>query len=121
VLNSAYFVSQRDILDLGPQAEAVLAAYRGSGARPRLLLVRYPEAAAARRALARFRAAYLPEAGEGAEADGAGPVPVEDGWTAASASGRGVAIVFAAPDRETAEAFLAAGRATLASLEASHG
>ncbi len=117
VLNSAYFVSQRDILDLGPQTEAVFAAYRGSAGRPRLLLVRYPDAAAARRAVAGFRAAYLPEAG----ADDAGPVRVEDGWVALSASGRGLAIVFAAPDRATAEAFLAAGRAALASLEASHG
>ena len=41
VLNSAYFVSQRDILNLGPNVEAVTARYGNA----RLVLVRYPERA----------------------------------------------------------------------------
>ncbi len=122
VLNSLYFLSQRDILDLGPRTEAVLASYRGraegkGGPRPRLLLVRYPDAVAAQRALARFLTAYLPELpGKGA-APAVGAAHVEDGWVGFSTSGRGLVLVFEAPDREVAESFAAATRTVLASLE----
>ena len=62
VLNSVYFVSQKDILNLGPNVEAVTARYGNA----RLLLVRYPECGAplASRSSS-FRTAYLPEAPAG--------------------------------------------------------
>jgi hypothetical protein len=125
VLNSAYFVSQRDILDLGPQTEAVLASYRrrdagAHGSAARLLVVRYPDAGAADRALARFRAAYLPELRGAPGRNAVAYARVEDGWVGLAAAGRGIGIVFEAPDREVAASLVAAARATLAAPEASH-
>jgi hypothetical protein len=112
VLNSVYFVSQRDILGLGPTVEAATARY----AKERLLLVRYVDAAAARLALEHFRAAYLPEAPSGE----AGFANIEDGWAGFRLSGRGLAIVFEASDREAAASLIAAAVQTIENLEASH-
>lgn len=112
VLNSVYFVSQRDILGLGPTAEAVAARY----GKVRVLLVRYADAAAARLALESFRAAYLPEAPSGE----AGFAHIEDGWAGFHLSGRGLAVVFEAPGREAAASLTAAAAQTLETLEVSH-
>ncbi len=112
VLNSVYFVSQRDILALGPTVEAVAARY----GKERLLLVRYADTAAARLALDRFRAAYLPEASSGE----AGFANIEDGWAGFRLSARGLAVVFEAPDREAAASLIAAAVQIIEKLEASH-
>jgi len=112
VLNSVYFVSQKDILNLGPNVEAVTARYGTA----RLLLVLYPDARAARLALERFRTAYLPETQTGAT----GLARIEDGWTGFRLSGRSLAVVFEAADREAATSFIATGVQTLETLEASH-
>jgi hypothetical protein len=112
VLNSVYFVCRKDILKLGPSVEAVAARYGTA----RLLLVLYPDARAARLALKRFRPVYLPETDAGA----AGLARIEDGWAAFGLSGRGLALVFEAPDRETATSLIAAAVQTIATLEASH-
>jgi hypothetical protein len=112
VLNSVYFIAQRDILELGPHVEAVTARY----GRARLVLVCYPEAHAARLALQRFRAAYLPEA---PPAD-AGDAHIEEGWAAFRLAGRGLALVFEAPSREEAASVITAAVHTLEILEASH-
>jgi len=112
VLNSVYFVSQRDILNLGTNVEAVTARY----GKARLLLAHYPDEPAARAALERFRAAYLPEAPR-AEA---GTVHIEDGWTGFRLSGRGLAVVFEVPDPEGAVSLAAAGVKALENVEARH-
>jgi hypothetical protein len=112
VLNAAYFVSQRDILGLGPTVEAVAARY----GKVRLLLVRYADAAAAHLALESFRAAYLPEAPFGET----GFAHIEDGWAGFRLSGRGLAVVFEASDREAAASLIAAAAQTIETLEASH-
>jgi hypothetical protein len=112
VLNSVYFVSQKDILNLGPNVEAVAARY----GKARLLLVLYPDARAARLALERFRTAYLPETQTGAT----GLARIEDGWVAFRLSGRGLALVFEAPDRQAAASLVAAAVQTIETLEASH-
>jgi hypothetical protein len=112
VLNSVYFVSQRDILNLGPAVDAVTARY----GKARLLLVCYPHAGAGRAALERFRAVYLPEAGT---AEG-GAARIEDGWAGFRLSGRSLAVVFEAADREAATSLIATGVQTLETLEASH-
>ena len=112
VLNSVYFVSQKDILNLGPNAEAVTARY----GKARLLLVRYPDAGAARAALERFRTAYLPEAGTGE----GGAARIEDGWTGFCLSGRSLVVVFEAADPEAATSLIATGVQTLETLEANH-
>jgi len=120
VLNSIYFLGQRDMLDLGPAVEAVVAPYeRGGAARARATVaaVRYPTPDAARRALTHFRAAYLPEAGAAGDTDA---VRIEDGWVAYGLAGRSLALVFEAPDRESALALLSATASGLVQVEGSH-
>jgi hypothetical protein len=112
VLNSVYFVSQRDILNLGPAVDAVTARY----GKARLLLVCYPHAGAARAALERFRAVYLPEAGKG----DTGAARIEDGWAGFRLSGRGLSVVFEAADREAATSLIATGVHALETLEPNH-
>jgi hypothetical protein len=112
VLNSVYFVSQKDILNLGPTVEAVAARY----GKLRLLLVRYADEAAARLALQRFRTAYLPEAPSGE----VGFAHIEDGWAGFRLSGRSLAVVFEASDREVAASLMAAAAQTIETLEAPH-
>jgi hypothetical protein len=111
VLNSVYFVSQRDILGLGPTVEAVAARY----GKVRVLVVRYADAAAARLALESFHAGYLPEAPTGE----AGFAHIEDGWAGFRLSGRGLAVVFEASDREVAASLIAAAAQTIETLEVS--
>ncbi len=113
VLNSAYFLSQRDLLGLGPAVDAVVAPFdraAASGvpkARATVVTVRYPSAADAKRALARFRQGYL------GDDTGPGVRRIEDGWAGSRLAGRGAALVFEAPDRAAAEALLAAAAAAL--------
>jgi hypothetical protein len=112
VLNSVYFIAQRDILDLGPNVDAVTARY----GKARVVLVRYPDAHAARLALQRFRAAYLPEA----QPADTGVSRTEEGWAGFRLAGRGLALAFEAPGREEATSLIAAAVQTLDILEASH-
>ena len=85
-LNLHYFVAGENILHLGAETEAVLARYRAEippdagpeMGRYSLLLIRYPEEAAAASALQSFLGAYLPGA------DGRGMAQKSDGqWVGA--------------------------------------
>jgi hypothetical protein len=107
VLNSVFFLATANLLDLDLEVDAVTVPY--DDARPpaqarriQLMLVRYASADAARRALAHFRDAYL----AGAAAADRGALRIEDGWVAWRLSGRGLALVFAAPEEQVATAFL---------------
>ena len=122
VLNSIYFLGQRDMLDLGPSVEAVTVPYdrRDGGSksvRPTVLAVRYGTPDLARRALAHFRTAYLPGADAGA---GSNVQRIEDGWVGVRAVGRCLALVFEAPDRDAAQALLSGFASGLEEMEASH-
>lgn len=125
VLNSAYFLSRQNILDFGPEVDAVTARYdrpaaASDASRVRVVLVAYPDADRARRAFVGFRAAYLPEAPADAAAAGTIVTPIEDGWAGARCAGRALAIALECPDRATATAFLDAGLAALQATEATH-
>jgi hypothetical protein len=131
VLNSIYFLSTQDILDLGPQVDAVTAQYTGPpkgrppagappGAAPKgpslqVVVAVYPSGAAAERGLAHFRRAYLPEA--------TGPVPdaskpealkVEHGWVADGREGPTVVVALDCPNADTGRRMVneVAGRVT---------
>jgi hypothetical protein len=126
VLNSAYFISQQNILSLERAVDAVTARYGrrspdSARRHVRLLLVRYPDPEAARTALARFRKAYLPETRTDPSATTSAVGHIEDGWAGYRLGGCGLAIVFEAPDHEEAASFLAAGAQTLENAEAPHG
>jgi hypothetical protein len=101
-LNYHYFVADQNILNLSKRTEAVIARHAVRGGKPCvLLLVRYPDAAAARGALRKFVAAYMPEAGS------KGIARTENGkWTAARCEGRVVVAVFDSPTERGARSLL---------------
>jgi len=115
VLNSIYYLSHENILDLDLSAEAVSAPYQyipGSGdpKRSQFLLVQYENTERARQALNRFHDAYLPGHKKEKTAETAADSPslfkLEDGWMAYKLIGRHIAIVFESPDPESARSIL---------------
>jgi len=110
VLNYHYFVADANILLLGPETDAVLAAYGGKEDRSHMLVVSYGGVAGAGRAAESFRREYMPDAG------GNPAVRTENGrWTAARAAGRYCAVVFDAISAEAAVARLEAVERSIAS------
>jgi hypothetical protein len=103
VLNSIYFLGTANLLDLGPETEAVAASYEGSGTgkKLRVVEVRYPSEAAARDALAHFGTSYLHRAVSGEETT---TEHVEDGWLACRRQGRRLALAFEADTEATVAA-----------------
>ena len=115
VLNSIYYLSHENILDLDLSAEAVSAPYEfipGSGdpKRSQFLLVQYENPKRARQALNRFHDAYLPGDKKEITAETAADSPslfkLEDGWLAYKLIGKHIAIVFECPDPESARTIL---------------
>jgi hypothetical protein len=115
VLNSIYYLSHENILDLDLSAEAVSAPYQyihGSGdpKRSQFLLVKYANTARARQALNRFHDAYLPDHKKEKTAGTAAGSPslfkLEDGWMAYKLIGKHIVIVFESPDPESARTIL---------------
>jgi hypothetical protein len=109
VLNSLYFLSQENIFDLGPEAEAVITQYERESPlgtqRFRVLLIDYPDSQAAGKALAHFRRVYLPDRAMSASQT-QGFFSVEDGWLGYKRTSRLTTFIFECPDRETAAAVL---------------
>ncbi len=101
ILNRYFFVAEKDILNLSPKTEGVLATYLSGKAKVRLLLVRYPVEADAVRAWNTFSQAYLREGRQ------KGVVQTENRkWTAARRQGRTIVIVFDAPSQKQAQQML---------------
>lgn len=124
VLNSIYFLSQRDMLDLGPSVEAVFAPYElppadGRKGTVKVFAARYGSNALARQALAGFRATYLRHTGSEGGTD-FGVEHIEDGWIAYRLVGSSLALVFEGPDRHVALALLEAVASGVAHAEVSH-
>lgn len=109
VLNSLYYLSQENMFDLGHETEAAITQYERESPlgmqRFRVLLIQYPDAGAAGRALAHFRRVYLPDQSSSAT-ETPTFIKVEDGWLGYKRSGRQTTFVFECPDRETAEAVM---------------
>ena len=100
-LNYHYYIASRNILNLGPHAEAVLATYQPSGTY--LLCVRYPDCEQAEEAFDSFLTAYIPEARESGSAE------IEDGkWVAAEQDQAFVMVVFDSPTHAYAQALMRA-------------
>jgi hypothetical protein len=115
VLNSIYYLSEENILDLDHSAEAVTAPYQqtsGTGDHKRLqsLLVKYESPERARGALSHFRDIYLPEHKIEPATDLTGKNPsvfeLEDGWLAYGLFGQYIAIVFECPNVESARVII---------------
>jgi hypothetical protein len=91
-LNSFYFVSNENVLDIAADTPAALGKYREGGSTYFLLVVRYPDAARAEAAEALFKKKML-----GAAQEGLGKL--EDGrWAGMKRLGDLAAVVFGAPD-----------------------
>ena len=104
VLKSLLYLSNQNILDLGPDTEGVVAPYERelSAAGPRrfqLMIVRYPTLERATRALDHFVQAYHPQA---QATDPPATVKREDGWAAYGLRGEEFVLGAGCPDRETA-------------------
>ncbi len=103
LLNQRLFIARENVLGLRRETGAVLAQYGRDAAAARLLLVRYPTAAAAGTAYKRFVAAYLPTAA------GKDRVQTDNGrWTIAWQGQTVLAVVIGAPSEAAGEALLAA-------------
>jgi hypothetical protein len=123
VLNSAYFLSSENLLDLGLDCELAAAVYSqksgtDSPKQVHILLVRYPGEAEAREALMHFQRVYL--SGKSSAAGDRGAVSIEDGWTGFILSGRGLGLVFEAPDESSTRLFLDSSKQALDHVEALH-
>jgi hypothetical protein len=100
-LNSFYFVSNENVLNIGNDTPAALAKYRQAGTTFFLLLVRYPNPARAEAAAGQFRQKVL-----GGAADGMRSLK-EGRWTELQCRGDLISVVFNAPDAATVRNILA--------------
>jgi hypothetical protein len=115
VLNSLYYLSHQNILDLDHSCEAVAALYEkkassGERARIQFLLIKYPDSRWAKKALSHFHEIYLADFPFSAEADSSGGIAgvfsVEDGWMAYGLHDESIAFVFECPDESSARAIV---------------
>ena len=112
VLNSFYYLSHENILNLDHSAEAVTAPYEktsddGTSKRVQVLFVKYATPDRARKALDDFHNAYLDEHPKGFDPGitnkQMNSFNIEDGWLGYALDGTCLSIVFECPNRETAE------------------
>lgn len=117
VLNSQFYLSSENLLDLDLKTEVVTAVYEKvlePGAAPqriRWLAVRYADSGAAAKALRHFHSVYLPDFPFPDEVLSMPKrIPAfssEDGWQGYRLVGQILALVFECPDQATVEAVLA--------------
>ncbi|MCP4399770.1 MAG: hypothetical protein GY801_21005 [bacterium] len=115
VLNSLYYLSHQNILDLDHSTEVVTAPYEKTldteeRTRVQLVFAKYANPEHARQALEHFHSAYLPEHTEGVAADStianSNVFNIEDGWVGYRLDGASLALVFECPDRESTRMLL---------------
>ncbi len=126
VLNSIYYLSPQNILELDLSAEAVTAPYEkareaGDAKRIQFLLVRYENPDRARNALVHFHDAFLPEHKKDIKSDSTAESPsvfeVEEGWLGYQLKGKYLAIVFDCPDQEYAQNIIHQNVSNLSRME----
>jgi hypothetical protein len=101
VLNTHYFISTENILNLRPTTQAVLASYKLVSGSATILIIRYPDKENASMAQASFVRHYLPDA------DPSGMALLEDKkWCAANSRGDTLAIVLESESRNLAQELL---------------
>lgn len=111
VLNSFYYLSHHNILNLDLSTEAVSAPYEkttdmGDHKHVQFLFVKYANPDRALQALDHFHKVYLPEYKKKSVAGSATKISnifkVEDGWLGYKLYGECIALVFECPDQESA-------------------
>ncbi len=120
VLNSVYYLSSSNILELDNRCAAVTAAYKQQAGKANalLLIIRYPSAAAAGQAFKSFTGSYLPEVKQEPGATKC-TNQVEDGWVSVSRHEPYLALAFRASSRDAAEALVGGALAGVKSVEGS--
>ena len=130
VLNSLYYLSHQNILNLDHSTEAVTAPYEnisnaGISKRVQVLFVKYATPERARKALDNFHNAYLHEHRKGFDPGVAkkhmNSFNIEDGWLGYSLDGMCVAIVFECPNRESAQMIIKQISCSTINRENNHG
>ncbi len=115
VLNSLYYVSHQNILDLSHDTMVVAAPYdatngSSAGKRSQLLFIAYPSPVRASQGLDHFHDAYLPEhkkdTSGGSSLTRSSYFKIEDGWIGYRLGGKHLAVVFGCPDRKSARMFM---------------
>lgn len=102
ILNRHYFIADKDILNLSPKAEGVLATYQVGKELMRLILLRYPNEKEATKVEETFKRAYL------REGRSKGIVRTENRkWVAVQRLGRILAIALDAPTESRAKELIA--------------
>jgi hypothetical protein len=98
-LNNRFFIASDNILNLDRSTDCLFAEYEEKGQEPvKLMIVRYPDKAAAEKALASFRSGYMPEAKD------TGLAEMENRlWTMVKQKENFVVIIFDAPDTARAQ------------------
>ncbi len=111
VLNSLYYISHQNILNLDLSTEAVAVPYENipdpeNHKRVQSLFIKYANSDHARQALEHFHKIYLPEhkqdAVMGLKTERLNFFKVEDGWLGYKQHGKYIALIFECPDRESA-------------------
>ena len=118
VLNSLYYLSSENLLDLDLTTEAVFASYANPAARSRsikLLVCRYPESLEAEKALSHFRTVYLPESQS--KLSQSSCYQIEDGWMGFAQHGTFVVLVFEASDEMVIQSILEQFKVNLTNFE----
>ena len=115
VLNSFYYLSHENILNLNHSTEAVAAPYEHAIStqerkRVQMLFIKYKNSEDALGALEHFHKAYLPEHIKDFEKSStvntSNYYQIEDGWLGYKLLGTCIAILFGCPDQESASMFL---------------
>ncbi len=115
VLNSLYYLSHQNILDLDLSTEAVTAPYERvtsteNQRRVQLLFVKYSDPTRARHALDHFHSAYLPEHKRdfvsASMTEASDFFKIEDGWLGYKLYDKSLALVFECPDQQSAQVII---------------
>jgi hypothetical protein len=126
VLNSIYYLSEKNILNLDLSTAAVVAPYEQISnsterKRSRFLVVKYENQQHARQALNHFHGVYLPEFKKEVTDDSATESPslfkLEDGWLAYKLIGNYITVVFECPDQESARQIIQKNESNLLKQE----
>lgn len=128
VLNSLFYLSHENILALDLECEGVTASYEyrlnsGSLDRIQYVVLRYPGARQAEKALKRFREAYLPEHRSPGQSLGDGAVhtfQTEKSFLGLRADGHWLTLAFQCPSQAAAVQILSARSEEAAHKEAEH-